>query len=92
MPERPRAVMIFAAGFGKRMGAAGRLRPKPLFELAGRSLLSRALAEARAIEPERIVVNAHYRAEMIVAHLHGEAGVTVAHEYPRAAGNRRRAA
>jgi MurNAc alpha-1-phosphate uridylyltransferase len=83
MPELPRAVMIFAAGFGTRMGAAGRLRPKPLFELAGRSLLAHALAEARAIAPERIVVNAHYRAEMIAAHLHGEAGVTVAHEYPR---------
>jgi len=62
-----RAAMILAAGFGTRMGAMTRDRPKPLLTVGGRTLLDHALAEARDCAP--IVVNGHYRAEQLRSHL-----------------------
>lgn len=67
---QPRAAMIFAAGFGTRMGPLTRDRPKPLIPVAGRPLIDHALAIATAAAP-RIVVNTHYHAAMIAAHLAG---------------------
>jgi MurNAc alpha-1-phosphate uridylyltransferase len=75
----PRAVMIFAAGMGTRMGELTRRRPKPLIEVAGRPLIDHALEIARGVNPGRIVVNSHAHAAMLEAHLAG-AGVTLAHE------------
>lgn len=63
----PDAVMLFAAGFGTRMGALTADRPKPLIAVAGRPLLDHALALTAGV-PTR-VVNAHYRAEQVIAHL-----------------------
>jgi MurNAc alpha-1-phosphate uridylyltransferase len=65
----PDAIMLFAAGFGTRMGALTADRPKPLIEVAGRTLLDHALDLAQDVP--RIVVNAHYKAEQIAAHLDG---------------------
>lgn len=65
----PDAIMLFAAGFGTRMGALTADRPKPLIEVAGRPLLDHALDIARDVP--RIVVNAHYKADQIAAHLAG---------------------
>ncbi|UMA64598.1 nucleotidyltransferase family protein [Roseivivax marinus] len=74
----PDAVMIFAAGFGTRMGALTATRPKPLIEVGGRALLDRTLDLAMDHGMTRIVVNAHYRAEQIEAHLAGsEVAVSV---------------
>ncbi|MDU8910856.1 nucleotidyltransferase family protein [Aestuariicoccus sp. MJ-SS9] len=64
-----RAVMLFGAGFGTRMGTLTKDRPKPLIEVAGKPLLDHALDLAAHI-PRR-VVNAHYHADQIVAHLAG---------------------
>ncbi|MHA6324495.1 nucleotidyltransferase family protein [Roseivivax sp. CAU 1753] len=75
----PDAVMIFAAGFGTRMGALTAQRPKPLIEVAGRTLLDRAL-DLSAEVPVRIV-NTHYLGHQIAAHLAGH-GVQVLHESP----------
>jgi MurNAc alpha-1-phosphate uridylyltransferase len=69
-PDSPAAAMVFAAGFGTRMGALTRDRPKPLIPVAGRPLLDHAIAIAQAAAP-RIVVNTHYRGDMIAAHLAG---------------------
>jgi MurNAc alpha-1-phosphate uridylyltransferase len=74
----PEAAMIFAAGLGTRMGPLTRDRPKPLIPVAGRPLLDHALALA-APAARRIVVNTHYRAEMIAAHLAGT-DVLISHE------------
>lgn len=62
--------LILAAGFGTRMGAMTATRPKPLIEVAGRSLLDHALDAARGSGP--ITVNAHYHADQIAAHLAGK--------------------
>jgi MurNAc alpha-1-phosphate uridylyltransferase len=61
--------MLFAAGFGTRMGALTADRPKPLITVAGKPLLDHALDLTTGI-PTR-VVNAHYLADQIVDHLAG---------------------
>lgn len=75
----PDAVMLFAAGFGTRMGDLTATRPKPLIEVAGKPLLDHALALTEGVA--RRVVNAHYLAEQIEAHLAGH-DVTVSVERP----------
>jgi MurNAc alpha-1-phosphate uridylyltransferase len=70
MPH-PDAVMLFAAGFGTRMGALTVDRPKPLIPVSGRALLDHALAVVTDAGVARAVVNVHYRAEQIAAHLQG---------------------
>ncbi|GAB4298726.1 MAG: nucleotidyltransferase family protein [Roseovarius sp.] len=73
--------MIFAAGFGTRMGALTAARPKPLIEVGGRPLIDHAIALARAAGVTRIVVNLHYRAAMLRAHLAGR-DVLISEETP----------
>jgi len=51
--SRPAAVMILAAGEGRRMKSR---TPKVLHPLCGRSMLGHALAASRELDPERIVV------------------------------------
>jgi N-acetyl-alpha-D-muramate 1-phosphate uridylyltransferase len=72
-------LMIFAAGFGTRMGALTAHRPKPLIPVAGRPMIDRALDIGRQAGCAPVVVNTHYLAEMIAAHLAGT-GVAIAHE------------
>lgn len=62
-------LMLFAAGRGTRMGALTQDRPKPLVEVAGLPLIDHALRLAEATEAAPIVVNTHYLAPMIEAHL-----------------------
>lgn len=77
----PDTVMLFAAGFGTRMGALTADRPKPLIELAGRPLLDHALALTERPGITRLVVNAHYHAAQIEQHLAGR-DVAVSVEHP----------
>lgn len=63
--------MLFAAGFGTRMGALTADRPKPLIPVAGQTLMDHALAQIDAVEVGPVVVNLHYRGEQIVQHLNG---------------------
>jgi MurNAc alpha-1-phosphate uridylyltransferase len=71
--------MVFAAGFGTRMGALTADRPKPLIPVAGKPLIDHALGIARAAGAGRIVVNTHYKADQIATHLAGT-GVLLSHE------------
>lgn len=80
--QQPQAAMLFAAGFGTRMGALTQDRPKPLIRVAGRALLHHALDLARGAGPARIVVNTHYMAEQIAAHLAGQ-DIALSHETPQ---------
>lgn len=73
--------MIFAAGFGTRMGALTRDRPKPMIEVAGKPLIDHALDEVTQFGAGRVVVNLHYRPEPLRAHLAGR-GVVFSEEHP----------
>ena len=64
--------MIFAAGFGTRMGALTKTTPKPLIQVAGRALIDHALAVAHGAGAQKIVVNLHYLGAQIEAHLAGQ--------------------
>ncbi len=75
----PDAVMIFAAGFGTRMGALTANRPKPLIHVAGEALIDRALTIAKEAGFSRIVVNLHYLGDQLATHLQGS-GVSLSWE------------
>lgn len=72
-------VMLFAAGFGTRMGALTRDCPKPLIQVAGRTLIDHALDLVAEYGPPRTVVNLHYLPDRITAHLAGR-DVAFSHE------------
>ena len=61
--------MIMAAGLGVRMRPLTNDRPKPLIEVGGRTLLDHAIDRFKAAGVRLIVVNVHYKADIIVAHL-----------------------
>lgn len=81
MRHDPDALMIFAAGFGTRMGVLTKTRPKPMIEVAGKPLIDHALDLAQPVSPSRIVINTHYLPDVLEGHLLGRA-VTVINESP----------
>jgi len=71
--------MLFAAGFGTRMRALTANRPKPLVPVRGRALIDHALDLAQSAGCAPIVVNTHYLADQMAAHL-ADKGVLISHE------------
>ena len=65
-------LMLFAAGFGTRMGVLTRDQPKPLVPVAGRALLDYALDIATAPCVAHRVINLHYLGDQIAQHLQGQ--------------------
>ncbi len=65
----PGTAMIMAAGKGTRMMPLTASKPKPLIEVAGTTLLDHVLDLLREAGIGRIVVNVHYLADQIEAHL-----------------------
>lgn len=65
----PETAMVMAAGLGKRMRPLTATRPKPLIDVAGRPLIDHVFDRLRAAGVKRAVVNVHYLADALEAHL-----------------------
>lgn len=71
--EVPDTAFVLAAGLGKRMRPLTATRPKPLVEVGGRALIDHVLDRLRAAGVGKIVVNVHYLADALEAHLKARA-------------------
>ena len=61
--------MVLAAGLGKRMRPITTTTPKPLVRVGGKSLIDFSLDRLDEAGIERVVVNVHYLADRVEAHL-----------------------
>lgn len=71
MSQAPDTAMVLAAGFGTRMRPLTDVTPKPLINVAGKALIDYALDQFADAGVRRAVVNVHYLADQIEAHLRG---------------------
>jgi MurNAc alpha-1-phosphate uridylyltransferase len=65
----PETAMVMAAGLGKRMRPLTATRPKPLVNVAGKPLIDHVFDRLRTAGVKRAVVNVHYLADVLEAHL-----------------------
>jgi bifunctional UDP-N-acetylglucosamine pyrophosphorylase / glucosamine-1-phosphate N-acetyltransferase len=63
---RPAAVVVLAAGEGIRMRSA---TPKVLHSIGGRTLLGHAVAAARGVDPQHLVIVVRHGRDLVAAHI-----------------------
>lgn len=72
--KSPTTAMLLAAGLGTRMRPLTDLKPKTLLHLEGRPLIDHILDRFEEAGVKRVVINTHWLAEQIEAHLATSAG------------------
>ena len=73
----PKIAMILAAGFGKRLRPITDKTPKPMLEVAGRTLLDHIIDHLAASGIERVVINIHHLGSLIEQHISRRTDVEV---------------
>ena len=69
MIEMPHTAMVLAAGLGTRMQPLTDDTAKPLLKVAGRSMIDRLLDNLASAGVQRAIVNVHWCADQVEAHL-----------------------
>lgn len=69
MIDMPHTAMVLAAGLGTRMRPLTDSTAKPLLEVAGRSMIDRLLDNLVSAGVRRAIVNVHWCADLVEAHL-----------------------
>lgn len=77
MIEMPHTAMVLAAGLGTRMRPLTDETAKPLIEVAGRSMINRLLDNLALAGVKRAVVNVHWCADLVEAHLRDRQDVEI---------------
>lgn len=68
-PTVPRTAMVLAAGLGTRLRPLTDMRPKPLIEVADRTLLDRTIDRLAEAGVTRFVINLHHLADQLESHV-----------------------
>lgn len=78
----PTSAMVLAAGLGTRLRPITDRIPKPLVSVGGRALIDHAIDRLDEVGVPKVVVNVHYKAEMMVRHLEARSHpeITLSHE------------
>ena len=69
MAMKPTRGMVLAAGLGTRMRPLTNDRPKSLIMVAGRTLLDHAIDRFKDAGITTVIVNVHYKGQMVIDHL-----------------------
>ena len=77
-----KSAMIFAAGFGTRMGPLTKTTPKPLVPVLGKPMIDHSLKMLTDASVSSIFVNTHYFADQMENHLSSNPSVTTIREEP----------
>ncbi len=80
---QPDAAMIFAAGFGTRMGDLTKNMPKPLVPVLGKPMIDHSLGILSDANIRSVLVNTHYFADQLETHLKPRSSVTCIREEPK---------
>jgi len=80
---KPDKAMVFAAGFGTRMGDLTKSTPKPMVPVLGRPMIDHALGLLADAGIGHVFVNTHHFADQLEDHLKSFPSVTTIREWPK---------